>query len=265
MKNFQNRTAVITGAASGIGKAIAKKCLELGMKVVLADIDEQALLVCENELKSINPNIISVVTNVANEFEVTKLADVAVNQFGRVNFLFNNAGISGSVAPLWESNLEDIQEVLQVNLMGVIHGIKIFVLIMLKQADECHVINTSAGAGFLAGCGLSAYKASKHGITAISEVLFADLKKIDAKINVSVLIPHWVSTNIPKSIKTNEQKIIDDAMVHLDQFGMSPALVAEKVFAGILERKFYIFTHAEEHLPRIQKRFENILALENPC
>lgn len=163
-----------------------------------------------------------------------------------------------------DDRTKDIENVLQVNLMGTIYGIKCFVPLMLKQKDECYIINSSAGAGLLTGKGMPAYKASKHAITAISEVLYADLKSINANINVSLLIPHWVNTDIAKNIKTKDKKIIKDALERLKNYGMSPTLVAEKVFAGIKEKRFYIFTHLDEHLPKIRQRMENILSLKDP-
>lgn len=265
---FKHKVAVITGAASGIGKALAAKCLEEGMKVMLADIDKNKLDKCEDELKKTNKTnisaIASVITDVAKEADIINLANQTTKKFGAVNFLFNNAGIAGAITALWSQPTQDIEQVLQVNLMGTIYGIKNFVPIMLKQQDECFIINTSAGAGFLAGEGLSAYKASKHAITAISEVLFADLKQINANIHVAVLIPHWVNTDMPTSIKTTDAKVIEDHRNHLKNFGMLPALVAEKVFAGIKEKIFYIFTHPDDHLPRIKQRMEGILTLSGP-
>ena len=145
--------------------------------------------------------------------------------------------------------------------MGTIHGIQTFVPIMLKQKEICHIINTSAGAGFLTGQDLSAYKASKHAITAISEVLLADLKQINANINVSVLIPHWVNTDMPKKLKTDNHKIIADYLEQLKTHGMPTSLVADIVFEGIRKNQFYLFTHPNEHLPKIQKRMENIIKM----
>lgn len=265
MNQFSNKVAVITGAASGIGKALARKCLEHQIKVVLADVNEDKLLECKNDLLKINNNILSVVTNVAEEKDVINLAHEALDKFGSVNFLFNNAGIAGSLAPIWAQPAQDIRLVIDVNLMGVIYGLQSFIPIMLNQKDECFIINTSAGAGLLTGQGLSAYKASKHGIIAISEVLFNDLKQINANINVSVLIPHWVDTEMPKSIHTTDQELINSHLSHLKNFGMSPNLVADKVFEGIKNKSFYIFTNFDEHRPKIEKRMQAILALSDPC
>ncbi len=264
MNQFSKKVAVITGAASGIGKALAIKCLEYDMKVALMDVDKTKLQNSISDTYNLD-NILLFAGNVANESDIIELAEQTINKFGSINFLFNNAGIAGSLAPIWAQTMEDIEQVMQVNLMGTIHGIRTFVPIMLHQNDECFVINTSAGAGLLTGAGLSAYKASKHAITAISEVLFADLKQINSNITVSVLIPHWVDTDMPKSIKTQDQTIINSHLEHLKIFGMSPESVAQAVFAGIKEKKFYIFTNFEEHAPKIKRRMERILTLQDPC
>lgn len=182
MKSLKDKVAVITGAASGIGKALAIKCLELEMKVVLVDIEEPKLNETLIELKAINKAVVAFVTNVANEIEMLELAINVINLHETINFVFNNAGIVGSLLPIWEQSTDDIKDVLQVNLLGTIYGIKAFLPIMLNQGDECFIINTSAGAGLLTGPGLSAYKASKHAVIAISEVLFADLKQINANV-----------------------------------------------------------------------------------
>ncbi len=257
--------AVITGAASGIGKALAMKCLKLGIKVVLADNNQNKLKQCKDELKNFNNKILICQTDVSKEIEIIQLANLTIEKFGSVHFLFNNAGIPGALGPIWTQSTTDIEEVIQVNLMGTIYGIKTFIPIMLKQNDNCYVINTSAGAGLLTGAGLSAYKASKHAIVAVSEVLYADLKAIHASIHVSVLIPHWVNTDIAKNIKTDDKKIINDSIERLINFGMPAETVAEKVFDAIKNRQFYIFTHANEHLPKIKKRMETILSIGNPC
>jgi NADP-dependent 3-hydroxy acid dehydrogenase YdfG len=265
MNAFKNKVAVITGAASGIGKAIAKKCLEQEINVVLADIDKNKLEMCQNELKKIkNAKIISTVIDVGNEADIIKLSEVSLAEYGSVDFLFNNAGIAGGLGPIWIQPTAVIEEVLRVNLLGTIHGIRTFVPIMLNQNNECFIINTCAGAGLLAGQGLSAYKASKHAITAISEVLFADLKQINASINVSILIPHWVNTDMPNSLNA-DSNIINDHLNYLKNFGISPDVVAEKVFAGIKAKMFYIFTDPEQHIPKIKKRMESILLLQDPC
>jgi NADP-dependent 3-hydroxy acid dehydrogenase YdfG len=262
MEQYKNKVAVVTGAASGIGKAIATKCLQLGMKVVLVDVDAQKLAQTSSLLKSISDSLLTYVINVADEEAMNKLAKSIFAIHNRVDYLFNNAGIAGALTPIWEQSTNDIQDVMQVNIMGTIHGIKAFVPMMLQQENECYVINTAAGAGLLTGAGLGAYKASKHAIIAISEVLLADLQQISATIQVSVLISHLVATNMPSSIKTNDPTLVQQHLKQLSEFGMDPSFVAEKLFEGISAKKFYIFTQPQVHLPKIKKRLESILASE---
>ncbi len=265
MNNFEDNVAVITGAASGIGKALAEKCLERKMAVVLADINKEKLEAVEANLKkNKNSRIISVVTNIADENDIYRLAEKTVSEFGKINYLFNNAGIAGALGPIWEQGSASIEKVLRINLFGTIYGIKVIVPIMLKQKDECYIINTTAGAGLLTGQGLSAYKASKHAITAISEVLYADLKQINSNIHVSLLIPHWVNTQMPNSIDESNPNVINHYLEHLQKFGMRAKDVADMVFSGISKRQFYIFTNPDEHLPKIKQRMEAILAIEHP-
>jgi len=154
---------------------------------------------------------------------------------------------------------ENIEQVFKVNLMSAVYGIKNIVPIMLNQNDECWIVNTSAGAGFLTGAGMSPYKASKHAITAITETLAADLKNINSNIHVALLIPHWVNTNIVENIKTDDKTIIQKHAENLKINGMDSDVVAEKLFEALEKKQFYIFTHPEEHLPRIKKRMEEIL------
>jgi len=265
MNNFKDNVAVITGAASGIGKAIAQKCLEQEMMLVLADINEEKLEEAASYLrKNKSSQIIAVTTNVADENDIHRLTEKTISKFGKINFLFNNAGIAGALGPIWQQSSSSIENVIRTNLLGTIYGIKAIVPIMLKQNDQCYIVNTSAGAGLLTGKGLSAYKASKHAITAISEVLYADLKQINSNIHVSLLIPHWVNTQMPNSLDESDPNIINAHLEHLQKFGMCASDVAEMVFSGINKKQFYIFTNPDEHHPLIKQRMEAILATDYP-
>ena len=150
MKDFANKVAVITGAASGIGQAIAGRCVKEGMNVVVADIERTALMKAEEELKKTGANVLAVLTDVSKAKDVETLAEKTLDAFGAVHLLFNNAGVQvGASAgkPLWENTMEDWHWVMGVNLWGVIYGTKVFIPIMQQQQTECHVVNTSSMAG----------------------------------------------------------------------------------------------------------------------
>lgn len=277
MVEFENKVAVITGAASGIGTAIEERCAYAGIKVVLADIDKEALLNTESVLKSIGADILPVICDMSKEDDVKLLAKKTVNTFGEINLLFNNAGVSaGSL--LWENTAKDWQWVLGVNLWGLINSTKIFVPIMLKQNNECHIINTASIAGLTSCPGNGIYSVTKHGIVNFSETLYYELKLARAKIDVSVICPGFVNTqladserNRPLELKNSFEDINNDS--HRSMFeqvfregvlnGISPESVAENVFDGIRRKKFYIFTNKESK-ELIKLRMEDILNENNP-
>ena len=161
MKNFKDKVAVVTGAASGIGKAIAQRCVQEGMKVVLADIEEKPLAQTGDDLKKAGATVLSVLTDVSKINDVEQLARKTLGDFGEVHLLFNNAGVTAGTS-IWESTLADWEWVIGVNLWGVIHGIRTFVPIMLKQDNECHIVNTSSVAGLISSPGDGIYKVTKH-------------------------------------------------------------------------------------------------------
>lgn len=263
MPKIKPKVALITGAASGIGKAIVKKCLSENMKVVLVDNNEKKLSLLMTELNQPDSTL-AITADISLHNQFKNIAETTCERFQEIHYLFNNAGIAGPISAIWEQSPDDFERVLDINLIGTYNAISTCVPIMLAQGEGGHIINTTAGAGLLTGPGLAAYKASKHALIAISEVLLADLKQINSAINVSVLIPHWVNTDIPTSLVAVNQQIIDDHRSHLATFGMPPELAVEILFEGIKENKFYIFTHPETHLPKIKLRMEGIMGLENP-
>jgi len=199
MKDFKDKVIVITGAASGIGRGIARKATKEGMKVVLADIEKDALIRTKEELKSSGANVISVLTDVSKSEAIEKLAQKTINTFGEVHILCNNAGVSVP-GLIWECNLSDWNWVMGVNLWGVIHGIRVFVPIMLQQDNECHIVNTASMAGLSSeGPGNGIYTVTKHGVVALTEILSRELTLMNSKIKASVLCPGFVSTNIAES------------------------------------------------------------------
>ena len=275
MKEFKEKVAVITGAASGIGRGIAERCVSEGMKVVLADIDEANLTQAVNELKAAGGAVLGVRTDVSKRSDVEELARQAVDAFGQVHLLFNNAGV-GAGRSAWEATWNDWEWVIGVNLWGVIHGVKIFTPLMLAQNTECHIVNTSSTAGLIAGGGLAPYVVSKHGVVALSESLYLSLQQRNSLVKVSVLCPGLVRTNIidaernrPAGLRDEPVAMTPEMQAGLAAFravmeaAMPPSKVADVVFDAIRNEQFYILPHPE-WLEAVQLRTDKLLRMENP-
>ncbi len=275
MKEFRGKVAVITGAASGIGRGIAERCVSEGMKVVLADIDEANLAKAETELKTQGETVLSVRTDVSKRSDVELLARQALDAFGQVHLLFNNAGVGAGGAP-WEATWKDWEWVIGVNLWGVIHGVKVFTPLMLAQNTECHIINTSSTAGLIVGGGSAPYAVSKHGVVALSESLYLALQQRNSLVKVSVLCPGLVRTNIadadrnrPAELRNEGVPMTPEMQAGLAAFkaileaSMPPLEVADVVFDAIKQEQFYILPDPE-WTEVIQLRTDKLLRMENP-
>lgn len=270
MQDFKNKVAVITGAGSGIGKAIALECARRKMRVVLADINLENLMQCENEFKKLNTTPIALVIDVSKEADIKRLAKATLDAYGAVHILFNNAGIPGPIGPIWEIDLAEFEHTMTCNLMGVVYGLREFIPLMLKQKDECHIVNTASGAGLHTGPNMSAYVASKHAIVALSEVLHFDLWQRDENIHVSLLCPGLVATSFADSLKAKEtdskevKELVNFFKTAMKAEGMSPSVIADLVFRAIERKQFYILSHIAQHKELIKNRMENILKEKNP-
>ena len=278
MKTFREKVAVITGAASGIGRALADRCARAGMRVVLADVEAEALARAQAELGQAGADVLSVLTDVSKAGDVEALARTTLETYGAVHLLCNNAGVSaGSTA--WESTLNDWKWVLGVNFGGVLHGIRTFVPIMLAQEDESHVVNTASIAGLLSFSPDAPYHASKHAIVALSEKLYYDLAYRGGKVGVSVLCPGLVDTRIMEGARNRPPGLRDDrpgfvmtpeiqaaleAYRRAIKAGMPPEQVADAVLQAVEEGRFYILTHPE-FKPLIEARMAAILRSRNPA
>jgi NAD(P)-dependent dehydrogenase (short-subunit alcohol dehydrogenase family) len=274
--DFRGKVAVITGAASGIGRAVADRCAQEGMKVVLAGINRANLAQAEEELKGTGATVLSVPTDVSKARDVEALARKTLDALGSIHLLFNNAGV-GAGTTVWESTVADWEWVIGVNLWGVIHGIRVFVPIMLRQDTECHIVNTASILGLVSGPGSGVYKVTKHGVVSVPETLACELAGRGARIGVSVLCPGWVNTRIVDSARNRPPDLQNplapvspevEAAYHARReaalAGMSPQLVANHVFQAIRTQQFYILTHPDQQ-PWIQKRMEDILGQRNPA
>lgn len=281
MLHFRDKVAVITGAASGTGRALAERCAQEGMKVVLGDIDQKSLSQTKEEMKAAGATVLDVLTDVSKISDIEALAQKTLDAFGAVHLLCNNAGVitvDDLVRPIWESTLADWEWVLNVNLWGVIHGVRVFTPIMLEQDTDCHIINTASMGGFISGPISGIYGVSKHGVVTLSETLHYNLAQQGTKVKVSVLCPGLVDTRIVDAALKRVGELKNDSMAgevspedeqkiqalrRPLQEGMSPTQVVDCLFNGIREGKFYILTHPERK-ENIQTRMENILQERNP-
>jgi len=275
MKEFKGKVAVITGAANGIGRGIAERCVNEGMKTVLADIDDASLAKAEAELKTLSGTVLSVRTDVSKRADVELLARRTLDAFGQVHLLFNNAGVAAGGSP-WEATWNDWEWVIGVNLWGAIHGVKVFAPLMLAQNVECHIVNTASTAGLIVGGGSAPYSVTKHAVVALSESLFLTLQKRTALVKVSVLCPGLVRTDIanterhrPAGLENEPVEMTPERQAGLNflkaaiEAGMPPLQVADIVFDAIKNERFYILTHPE-WMEAIQMRTDSLLRLENP-
>ena len=277
MKDLKGKVAVVTGGASGIGRAMAERFAAEGMKVVLADIEEGALTRAESEMRAKGATVASKRTDVSRGEDIEALAALTIDTFGAVHVVCNNAGVAvGGVT--WQQTVKDWQWVLGVNLWGVIHGIRTFVPIMLQQGDECHVVNTASRAGLLTRPWLAMYCASKHAVVALSESLYHELTLTGSKVKVSVLCPAVVNTRIGES-ERNRPDVLRDAagagvpaqqMQAMEQAfratlaaGQAPEEVAGAVVDAIKDERFYILPH-EKMADQVANRLNDIIGGRNP-
>jgi NAD(P)-dependent dehydrogenase (short-subunit alcohol dehydrogenase family) len=280
MKRFQDRVAVITGAASGFGREFAFSGARRGMKLVLADVQEDALRAVTNELEARGATAVAVTCDVRHGAEVEALAGTAMSRFGSVHLLFNNAGV-GSGGLLWENTVADWEWVLGVNVWGVVHGLRTFIPLMLERAKaeaeyEGHVVNTASMSGLLNPPTMGVYSASKHAVVSLSETLSHDLQLIDAPIAASVLCPYFVPTGISQSHRNRPNDVKMSARPTASQRAaqvmsekavssgkVSADTVAEWTFDAVAEGKFYIYSHPGA-LAGVRVRMEDILESRNP-
>jgi NAD(P)-dependent dehydrogenase (short-subunit alcohol dehydrogenase family) len=266
MEDLQGKVAVITGGASGIGRAVAERAAAEGMKVVLGDIEE-----AENELTAQGVEALGVVTDVADVVSVRALRDRALDRFGAVHVVHNNAGV-GLGGPIWEVSEEDWRWILGVNLWGVIHGVATFVPLFIAQG-EGHVVNTASIAGLTTAPFLGPYNATKQAVVAVSETLFKDLQAVGAPVGVSVLCPGFVQTRIAESNRNRPPWAPDhevdgagdlrSAVQSMVDGGIPPAVVADRVIDAVRTNTFYILTHPELDVA-VKTRFDDILQGRSP-
>jgi len=267
MEDLQGKVAVITGGASGIGRAVAERAGAEGMKVVLADIEEGPLKEAVDDLTRNGVEAIGVATDVADGASVRALRDRALDRFGAVHLVHNNAGI-GLGGPIWEVTEQDWRWILGVNLWGVVHGVSTFTPLLIEQG-EGHMVNTASVAGLIAAPFLGPYNATKQAVVAISETLYKDLQAVGAPVGVSVLCPGFVRTRIAESERNRPEWATADreaagaeevrgVVQNLVDSGIEAATVADRVIEAVRTNTFYILTHPELDAA-ITTRFDDIV------
>ena len=280
MKQFAGRVAVITGAASGLGRAMAARFARENMSVVLADVNAADLARTETELRDGGATVIGVHTDVSRAEDIDELASRTLEAFGAVHLVVNNAG----VAPLgsaWENTLADWQWTLGVNLWGVIHGVRVFTPLLLAQAQKAgeagHIVNTASVSGFINAPGMCMYNVSKHAVVALSESLHHELARLTQQVKCSVLCPAYVPTGIADSERnrpetlansrgseTSDELAREEALRSAVRRGkLSAEQVAQSVFEAVREERFYILTHPKI-LGAVQARMEDIVSGAEP-
>jgi NAD(P)-dependent dehydrogenase (short-subunit alcohol dehydrogenase family) len=274
VQDLHGKVAVVTGGASGIGYALARRFAAEGARVVIGDIEEAALDRAVSELRDAGAEVEGVVTDVTDPAQMQALAAAAVDRFSGVHIFCNNAGVGGG-GLAWEMPLSTWEWVIGVNLWGVIHGVRAFVPLLMQQT-EAHIVNTASVAGLVAAPFMGPYNASKHAVVAISETLHHELALSAPHVKVSVLCPGWVNTKIAESARNRPEHLQEGAAPDpeaaallrgfLEQ-GMPPEEVAAKVLDAIREEQFWILTHDEEGdfwVDGVNQRLRSLGARANP-
>ena len=273
MQELNGKVAVVTGGASGIGRAMADRFAQAGMKLVLADIEAGPLAAAAKEIRETGAEVVESVTDVTDLTAVESLLATTLDAFGAAHVVCNNAGVA-TAGPVWEASIADWEFTLGANLWGVIHGVKTFAPVLLEQ-NEGHFVNTASMAGLVSGPGMGAYNVSKFGVVALTETLFADLRNAGSDVGASVLCPAFVQSRIwdsgrnrPESLRDADQETLEQsergqALRAIIENAMPAPRVAEAVHDAILAKQLYIVTHESTRGP-VEQRTRNILDGTNP-
>lgn len=281
ISDFKNKTAVLTGAGSGFGLECARIGAKLGMNLVLVDVQQDALDKAVAEMEAAGAQVLGMRVDVSKADQMQALADATFKRFGAPHLVFNNAGV-GSGGLIWENTVQDWEWVMGVNVMGVVHGVRLFTPMMLAaaQADPSyrgHIVNTASMAGLVNGPNMGVYNVSKHAVVALSETLYQDLVLMTDQIGASVLCPFFVATGIAQShrnrpdefktagVKPTHSQLIGQAMSDkaVNNGKVSAAEVAQKVFDAVANNQFYIYSHPKA-LSSVQVRLEDVMLARNP-
>ncbi|WP_295551633.1 SDR family oxidoreductase [uncultured Pseudacidovorax sp.] len=283
IQDFHGKTAVLTGAASGFGLECARIGAARGMNLVLVDVQQDALDRAEAEMKAAGVQVMARKVDVASASEMEALAAAVKERFGAPHFVFNNAGV-GAGGLVWENSVADWEWVLGVDLWGVVHGVRLFVPMMLEAAEKDpayrgHITNTASMAGLLTAPNMGIYNAAKAAVVSLTETMYQDLRLVTDQIGASLLCPYFVPTAIVQSDRNRpggalaqgqltKSQLIGQAMSEkaVSSGKVTAAEVAHKVFQAISDNQFYVFSHkGAKALGNVKSRMENIVAIQNPA
>ena len=280
IQDFNGKTAVLTGAGSGFGLECARIGAARGMNLVLVDVQQDALDRATAEMEAAGAQVLTRKVYVASATEMEALAAAVRERFGAPHFVFNNAGV-GAGGLVWENSVADWEWVLGVDLMGVVHGVRLFTPMMLEAAAKDrsyrgHITNTASMAGLLTAPNMGIYNAAKAAVVSLTETLYQDLSLVTDQIGASLLLPYFVPTGItssernrpdaPASEQLTKAQLIGQAMSNkaVNSGKVTAAEVANKVFDAISDNQFYVFSHPKA-LGNVQSRMENIVSITNPA
>jgi len=276
MQDLAGKTAVVTGAASGMGNAMARRFAGEGMKIVLVDVEADALADAARALEASGADVLAQQVDVSDAAAMDALADTTLERFGAVHIVCNNAGV-GSGGPMWELTTEDWEFCMRPNLWGVIHGVRVFTKHMIAQ-NEGHIVNTASMAGLVTVPGMGPYNVTKHGVVTLSESLYHELADLGSAVGVSVLCPGHVNTRIWESHRnrpeelaatarepeSEEQRATHSMFQELLQNSMPADDVADLVHSAVLDGTFYIHTH-ENVYDAVRARLQGVLDGKRPA
>ncbi len=277
--DFKNKTAVLTGAGSGFGLECARIGASLGMNLVLVDVQQDALDAASAELRAAGATVLPFKLDVSSASQMDSMAQAVKDRFGAPHLVFNNAGV-GSGGLIWENSVKDWEWVLGVNVMGVVHGVRLFTPMMLEAAAadpawRGHIVNTASMAGLLNPPNMGIYNVSKHAVVSLSETLYQDLSLVTEQVGASVLCPFFVPTGISKSERNRPSSMADEKPSKSQIIGramsdkavgsgkVTAAHVAQKVFDAVAANQFYIYSHPKA-INSVQTQLEDVLQARNP-
>ena len=280
LQDFQGKTAVLTGAASGFGLELARLLARRGMKLVMADVQAGTLNAAADEIRGLGAQVLPFRVDVSKAPEMEDLAQATMDEFGAPHLVFNNAGVAfGGL--IWEHSLKDWEWVIGVNLWGVAHGVRVFTPLMLHAARQDpgwrgHIVNTASMAGLLNAPNMGVYNVTKHAVVALSETLYQDLRLVTSQVSASVLCPYFVPTGIHESHRNRPGDLLSDARPTASQMiaqamsskavtsgRVTAAEVAQLVVEAVETDRFYIYSHPQA-LAMVRTRLEDVLEGRNP-